>query len=110
MTGLFHPPFNDEALIISYVQDPFGDYTVGSSFTSKCHIRDSRYVRRGTLGEEYTVDGTIWFPVGTDVTVGDIISYGGRTFQLDSYVGAKGLMTTIQFLKFDLILRETLVS
>ncbi len=99
----FAPVMNQTAVLWTSTRNKFGDYVQGSQTTVSCWFRQIDVLQRGTHGQDQDADAMVWFPAGTAVADGQLVTCEGNLYQIERINEARTpFRSGVQFIKCDL--------
>ncbi len=99
----FAPQFTDTAILWTSTRNRYGDYVQGSSASVSCWFRQIDVLQRSSHAEERDADAMVWFPTGTTVSKGQLITCQGNLYQIERINEARTpYRSGVQFIKCDL--------
>jgi hypothetical protein len=82
----------ENATILPTTTDRYGDPDYGTGMAVKCLYRDISTLSQANYQEAVAINGVFWFPSGTVVSKGDVISYSGEFYTVVKIIRAKRLV------------------
>lgn len=106
----FYPAWNNTCQIVRTIRNEYSDQIDDRLDSVQCIFRIINTIQRGTNQEVNDSDATVWFPIETSVSLGDLITKDGVYYQIERINYAQGLRNAPQFIKCDLKINKAAIS
>lgn len=98
------PPMHQTAKKQVTSRNAYGDYSVSSTTTLKCHFRRITEAVTGSSNETTQSDAMAWFEPDAGIEENDILEIHGEFYRVERLIKARKLRNpTVQFIKTELL-------